>query len=195
MNHFYQNDKCVKGTIYLRCSDRSCRGRAIQKGDFFRESRPHNCNIQKEANKFLATKMVKEIGESLKETSEAVPQAVQQVLTSMGPESLQIFKKSNIERRIHRFIREHRWNPADEYNITVPPYLCILNDENVLKFNFFSGDKQVLGFSTDEQMRLLATSSTISSDGTFSITPKPFIQLYIIHGFKDGYRFPCCFFY
>jgi hypothetical protein len=45
--------------------------------------------------------------------------------------------------------------------------------------------KRIIVFSTDEQLRLLFTSSHIMMDGTFDSCPPHFDQIYSIHGIKN----------
>jgi len=46
-------------------------------------------------------------------------------------------------------------------------------------------EKRLIIFSTDEQLRLLFTSSHILMDGTFDSSPSYFEQVFSIHGLKN----------
>ena len=45
-------------------------------------------------------------------------------------------------------------------------------------------------FSTNENLRLLATAETIYVDGTFEICPRLFYQVFTINAFVHGQQFP-----
>ena len=44
-------------------------------------------------------------------------------------------------------------------------------------------------FSTNENLRLLATAETIYVDGTFKICPRLFYQVFTINAFVHGHQF------
>ncbi|CAM4834901.1 unnamed protein product [Rotaria magnacalcarata] len=52
-------------------------------------------------------------------------------------------------------------------------------------------DKRIIIFASDEQLRLLFTSSHIMMDGTFDSCPPHFEQIYSIHGIKNEQSFVC----
>ncbi|CAF3228537.1 unnamed protein product [Rotaria sp. Silwood2] len=54
-------------------------------------------------------------------------------------------------------------------------------------------EKRLIIFSTDEQLRLLFTSSHIMMDGTFDSCPPHFEQILSIHGIKNEQSFVCVF--
>ena len=49
---------------------------------------------------------------------------------------------------------------------------------------------QFMYFSTNENLRLLATAETIYVDGTFEICPRLFYQVFTINAFVRGQQFP-----
>ena len=47
-------------------------------------------------------------------------------------------------------------------------------------------EKRIIVYATDEQLRLLFTSSHIMMDGTFASCPPHFDQIYSIHSIKNN---------
>jgi len=47
-------------------------------------------------------------------------------------------------------------------------------------------EKRIIVYATDEQLRLLFTSSHIMMDGTFASCPPHFDQIYSIHALKNN---------
>ena len=54
---------------------------------------------------------------------------------------------------------------------------------------------RIIVFGSDIQLKILADSKNLNSDGTFDITPlkQIFTQVYIIHAYLDGKMWPCIF--
>ena len=52
---------------------------------------------------------------------------------------------------------------------------------------------RILVFGTRQMLSLLRDSSNWFADGTFSVVPGQFFQLYTIHCEKDGYIIPCLY--
>jgi len=120
-------------------------------------------------------------------------QAVPEKLVALGLSSVHLPAKDLINRQVWRRMEGRRWYPLDKDNIEIPEDMAQLNNKNIVKFNFFINNKQVLGFSTKELMRLLTHSYIVISDGTFFIMPEPFTQLYVMYCLKDGFHFPGVF--
>jgi hypothetical protein len=52
---------------------------------------------------------------------------------------------------------------------------------------------RMIGFASNFGIHLLRQAETWSADGTFSVAPEPFYQLYTIMAHLDGYAFPAAF--
>jgi hypothetical protein len=52
---------------------------------------------------------------------------------------------------------------------------------------------RMIGYASNFGLHLLRQADTWSADGTFSVTPDPFYQLYTILAHLDGYAFPAAF--
>ena len=67
-------------------------------------------------------------------------------------------------------------------------YQQTLSNNRFLLIDVFlkRGKNRILVFSSDQQLQLLFESDIIFMDGTFSITPGQFKQVYLIHSHKFG---------
>jgi hypothetical protein len=52
---------------------------------------------------------------------------------------------------------------------------------------------RMIGYSSNFGLHLLRQAEVWSADGTFSVTPPPFYQLYTILAHLDGYAYPAAF--
>lgn len=60
----------------------------------------------------------------------------------------------------------------------------------LLRYDNLNASNRILIFYSDRSMNALSKCSTFFSDGTFDAAPKDFMQMYTIHGVKDGQTFP-----
>jgi hypothetical protein len=51
----------------------------------------------------------------------------------------------------------------------------------------------MIGYSSNFGLHMLRQAEVWSADGTFSVTPPPFYQLYTILAHLDGYAYPAAF--
>lgn len=85
--------------------------------------------------------------------------------------------------------------PDSVESMIVPPMfqntehqkLFLIMDEMV-------NDDRIVGFCSKLCLDVLFDSSDIFMDGTFSVVPKPFVQLVTVHGIKSDQAIPCAFF-
>jgi hypothetical protein len=63
------------------------------------------------------------------------------------------------------------------------PYQKTLTQEQFLLMDFYlkRGKDRVVVFATVKQLKLLFNSETIFMDGTFSVTPAGFEQIFLMH--------------
>jgi hypothetical protein len=52
---------------------------------------------------------------------------------------------------------------------------------------------RMVGYASNFGLRLLQQSDIWSADGTFSVAPQPFYQLYTVMAHLDRYAYPCAF--
>lgn len=74
-------------------------------------------------------------------------------------------------------------NPSSLEELDFPDdYTKTLDGQDFLIFDSGPGEERILIFSTEENLNLLASCSSIYMDGTFGVAPLLFTQLYTIHG-------------
>lgn len=74
-------------------------------------------------------------------------------------------------------------NPGNLNDLKLPEeYTKSLDNKEFLLFDSGPGDSRLLIFSTEENLNELAKCTSIHMDGTFTVAPLLFTQLYTIHG-------------
>jgi hypothetical protein len=58
-----------------------------------------------------------------------------------------------------------------------------------------SGTPRIVAFASTFGLSLLRRAETWSSDGTFSVCPEPFFQLYSVHAHVGKHSYPAAFFF
>ena len=91
----------------------------------------------------------------------------------------------NLERTVQR-IRQRHQNPlalpVDRTSLVIPPqYMKTNRNRAFLQFDSGSVDQRILIFSTKKHLRMLENATHIYLDGTFSVVPELYFQLYTIH--------------
>lgn len=75
-----------------------------------------------------------------------------------------------------------------------PPYQQTSNGERFLLFDSGIGDEnRIIIFATDQALQLMRNSEDWFCDGTFSVCPQIFFQLYTVHSRIGQKIFPCIF--
>ena len=84
--------------------------------------------------------------------------------------------------------------PHDLMELVIPEELVKSHDGEVfLKYDSGPGSNRILIFSTRRALDWLEMGDVLLSDGTFSVVPDLFSQLYTFHSYKDGQSIPCFF--
>ncbi|KII73272.1 hypothetical protein RF11_04823 [Thelohanellus kitauei] len=71
----------------------------------------------------------------------------------------------------------------DEFKVTNRGIRFLLDDTQIT-------GQRVIIFSTDDALNILSQTNSIFFDGTFSVVPDIFYQLFVLHGFIHGQIFP-----
>ena len=205
-NFLYCRDKQVGNREYWHCVRKSsknkpwCPGKAVTEGGFIKYTRAHNhpsdpidVGIRQKKEKVL--KMVQTHPEM--KTSQALNAWAQE--TSAPEDRSKAVSLKSMERTVQRVkaqAQDHPAVPQDYTNLELlPEKFCKTWDgERFLLSNVLldNGDR-VLLFSSPFGLDLLRKSSTWGGDGTFSVTPKPFYQLYTLLAEINGHSYPAAF--
>ena len=133
------------------------------------------------------------------ETSREPPQnIVANELATISAAAAAILPRiSHLKRTIRNQRKEDQpINPIARAAIPVLPmqYQETLNGERFLLFDSGPGDEnRLLIFATDQAIQLLVNSDDWFCDGTFSVCPEIFFQLYTIHARSNERTTPCVF--
>ena len=100
----------------------------------------------------------------------------------------------NLKRTVRR-IRQKAQNlnalPLSIQTLSIPVDLTkTISSRTFLQYDSEPKNKRILIFSTRKQLKILQRSSSIFVDGTFSVTPALFFQLYTIHCQHLDHIFP-----
>ncbi|XP_069105150.1 uncharacterized protein [Argopecten irradians] len=189
--------KCSKGDFtYWRCAKRSksvnCPATVSQKGDNYKEnSRQHIHGSDKGAlKKAIVRKEVK--AAARRDITKTARRIVEDVMLDNIEEADHQLPKVNNLRRMANQVREdlRPQEPKDldfEVNVDVEFLQCgdfLIGDLRV-------DDQRHLIFATPQQLQILKHARRLFCDGTFKITPEPFVQTWSIHAFinrGDSYK-------
>ena len=93
---------------------------------------------------------------------------------------------------------EHRpKDPSSLQELTIPNHWSQTVGPNTTQYLYYDNsheaEERVIIFSTEDHLHRLATCDTWCMDGTFSVAPRLFHQLYVIHGQIDNVFSPMYF--
>ncbi|KAI6192271.1 hypothetical protein M3Y97_00319100 [Aphelenchoides bicaudatus] len=94
---------------------------------------------------------------------------------------------TQVIRYAKRKLKAEPANPKSLADFNIPEQLCILNDgQTFLFWDSGQGDSnRIITFASQEDIAFLSERSEWAADGTFSVVPSLFDQLYTIHGLVD----------
>ncbi|CAF1630963.1 unnamed protein product, partial [Didymodactylos carnosus] len=188
----YTQDKIVGTTIYWKCEDRSCPGRAVQ----YRSAAPnlkksHNHNADE--NKCKAEEFKMAVKRRIEHSPQPVKRIYKQELTSLYTTSPQIAPSIPMFHEIKNSLYKTR-------NDSYPPAPHTVDDVKIegIWRKTLHGDPFVLDdsifpiFGTTDSVKQLSTSFNDHwfMDGTFKSCPHPFYQLYTIHSVNNDLSTP-----
>ncbi len=113
--------------------------------------------------------------------------------------AVNIPRMENIRRAVRRYRDGNAGLPANPRNRAgipaIPNNLAITtNGDRFLLFDSGAGDaNRLIMFGTDQALNLLRQSDHWFGDGTFSVSPAIFYQVYTIHSMCNGKVVPCVF--
>ena len=82
--------------------------------------------------------------------------------------------------------------PVDRTFVIPAPYTTMENGDRFLRFDN-NVDDRILIFGTDESLNFLAAADDWFMDGTFTVAPPQFVQLYTIHGLSGDHHVIGCY--
>jgi len=174
---------------YYRCQDRRCRGRCrVKTSGATVTSGTHTCSESEMRHKDERKRFINSVSSQLSENYQPVPRAISSAMTT-AVGALTLPSRKRLQESVWRRLR----NSGQIGQGSSLPSDVRVNGESCVKADFSVGEKRVIGFSTEKLMKILMDSETCLGDGTFSVCPRPFYQLYIFYGFFNSACIPCFF--
>ena len=185
----YGKDKQMDTTIYWKCDDRACKGRVVTSSGepvIILKETPHNLHgpsvAQIEVKKSLAR-----MKEAAAQGQDAPSRIVNRELQSSLPAEYRPYlpKEATVKRAIQRERRKKIPEPPKSLSdLEIPDeWRTTSKGDNWLLVDItLEGTDRVIIFCTEQNLRHLGRSTIWYGDGTFSVAPQHFYQLYTIHG-------------
>ncbi|CAF1103817.1 unnamed protein product [Rotaria sordida] len=188
----YTQDKILNTTIYWKCENRSCPGRAIQYGS----NPPSMKKLHNHDGDEMKCKQ-EEFRMKLKRRVEDSPQAVKRIYRE---EIISLHTNSPEVTPFIPMFHEMKNSLYKTRNTSYPPAPRTIDDVNIegIWSKTLSGEQFILHnskhliFGTSESLKQLSKSDNdhLFFDGTFKSCPNPFYQLYSVHSVNSELSTP-----
>ncbi len=148
---------------------------------------------------------VKQVQQEIMETAASHPKlstshlVAQWQKKTMDPaERTYLPSKRTMERMLKRKKQETKGHPKcpksfDDLAQIPEKFRMTYDNKPFLLSNVATADGRIVIYASQAGLKLMARGETWTMDGTFSVVPKPFSQLYTIMTEIDGYSYPCAF--
>lgn len=197
---FYKDKELKNGECYWRCVKKTakCGAKVFTMGEdltVVRSDSVHNhaANKDKLNAKIVSNSCKRKAEEDI---SEKPSKIIRRVLSSNIPETVTTNDIRNIRRNIYHSRRKvlpfRLPTDINEVHNTVEVYspkTC--KEENFVFIN--NVEHNIIVFSCNTNIQCLLSMDALYMDGTFSYTTKFFLQLFTIHGLKNGHYVPLLF--
>lgn len=191
MGYVYTQEKQIGLKVFWKCSkyySNKCYGRATTQETTVISVKEHNHPPN------ITEIEVRDALENIKEASTSTNKPTTQILKEQllkVPQhaSGQLPSIASLKRTIARQKKATTTTipaPKTFAEVVIPPELSITHSKE--PFIFFDNkcpDKRIIMFATANNLLKLQQCDTWMMDGTFKVCPKPFYQLYTIHGLGD----------
>lgn len=183
--------------IYWKCDDRKCKGRLItDSSDSVLKLTEHNMHGPDYASSVIQQSVARlKIAASV--SQEAPAKLINTELSKDLPPEYRGYwpKESAVKRTIQRQRRKVMPDiPKSLDELTIPEdWQKSGKGDQWLLCDTHYGSDRLLIFCTDTNLRHLCRSTVWYGDGTFSVAPQHFYQLYTIHGVVMGELLPLMF--
>ena len=189
----YVRDKPYGSKIYWRCDIRGCSGRVTTENDTVIREAGHTLHGP-DSSAVEIKKSVSRIKKVAFETFEPPSGIINREISQNLPNEYLGYaqKPDTLRRTIQRKRKQNTpalsvtLNDIDlsgQYSLSASGDQFLLSDDTV-------GEERVICFGTNQNMRYLCASKIWYGDGTFSIAPGHFYQLYTIHSEVLGETYP-----
>ncbi|CAF0907509.1 unnamed protein product [Adineta steineri] len=162
-----------------------CRGRLHTLGNQV-TSKNDTHNHEPNANAIKIMDARAKLSEASKSSNRSTHDIIAGCVGSLSGQAIASLPDLNNLKRTVRLIRQKAQNsiplPLSLETLSIPSNLTTTtSNKTFLQYDSGLNNKRILIFSTKKQLKILKRSSNIFVDGTFSVVPCLFFQLYTIH--------------
>ena len=101
---------------------------------------------------------------------------------------------TRVIRRVRQNVEAAPALPTNLEELVIPEeYQTLVNGDKFLGYDSGPGLNRKLIFCTKKSLDYLTRGGVLLGDGTFSVVPNLFSQMYTLHGYEEGHSIPCIF--
>lgn len=200
-NHVFSKDKVLKsGEVYWRCVKKAlnCTASVFTVGPdniISRQKLEHNHQANEDglSRKIISNACKRKAKEDISEKPSTV---IRRELSSNLPLNLTVTDIANIRRNVYNCRRKLLpgalpTNIQEVHSAVEKLKPTTSKGEKFLFINSF--EHNIIVFSCETNIRILCDTDILYMDGTFSYCTKYFLQMFTIHGLKNGHYVPLLF--
>ncbi|KAF9412798.1 hypothetical protein HW555_008801 [Spodoptera exigua] len=186
----YQHNKKREnknGTTVWCCvkwQTRKCRGRVVTKNNLVVSDDPHTCQPNFAAN--IIKKQLNQCRKLAATKSDPIPTLFNNEMSSLADFGLDLVatipKFTSIKNSLYHSRNKALGVKRTTFQTASAVEIPDAYKDKILLADYTDQRNRIIVFGTHNAKHLLATVEHIFADGTFKICPKPFYQLYTIHG-------------
>jgi hypothetical protein len=183
--YVFQCEKRKADKELWRCSNRTCKTRCqTANGDFVKEPSEHSHAVS------VSEVAVRKIQTTVKRRTIETEEPNRVIIQSSSAElhatvQAALPKSASLSRNIARY----RVPPPTPVGRLLPERLEL----TLQGCPFLRHESEWLLFAAEADLQFLRSCNVWFADGTFKVSPPQYLQLYTIHGFRDGISVPCVY--
>lgn len=197
--HRYQiNRKGKDERIFWRCHYRVCPGRVTTEGGNILSSKPHDHPADEIDNK--VEKIKADLKKAARDKTAPIPElfnsALSQIALEEDARDVAVFMPtySSFRSSMYRSrLKTHPPLPTVRADIELEGDWTKTKDGQRFLLRSDGDQDKILIFATDIMLQRLATAETLYMDGTFSVCPRVFYQLFTVNIILSGQQFPAVY--
>lgn len=204
-NYIYEEKRKCRNYIKWRCINKQCNSTVTSSLNFKEElnsfilKRSHN--HEPDTQLCIRKKLIIKMKNLIVNTNDSPRNVVFSVIRGAQIDTISALGSFD---NIYRVLRKHRQNAINPLPYQFPQLklssnLAITHNNNIFyqygpdNFRGLEENADILLFFSDDMISKLSTNKIWCVDGTFSVVPSPYMQLYTISYLKDNNVFPCVF--
>ena len=203
-SHQYTKKRARKMSNEWRCLDRDCANTlslCTSNAKVLREPSTHTCQQSTSADKSLVDEVVGNMKKRAREETTSIPKISRQEivkarLSDAGLAAGLFFPTfENVDASLYRSrSKNYPSLPKSPVDLVIPDaWRFTKHGEPFLIVDELYGEDRLWMFASDWSLIFLSKCEQWHSDGTFTIRPLIFEQVYILCGFSNGFIIPCVY--